>query len=182
MRSWKAGWSIGFATCPLHGNNIFLQNPPKLIGTSDYHNYYRRPLFDSNHYEFLIQYFFFVILGADSKCHNNNHSSLLSLWNLKIMKDTLRLLSFHLCMLPYAVTIAYPFGSSRGLRTCIQPCKKGRVWAAAGMHSLRKTCKPGSNPYLTTPYTISDARILARREGRDSNPQHANMLSRHIYR
>jgi hypothetical protein len=28
--------------------------------------------------------------------NNNNHSSLLSLWNLKIMKDTLRLLSFHL--------------------------------------------------------------------------------------
>jgi hypothetical protein len=42
----------------------------------------------------------------------NNHSSLLSLWNLKIMKDTLRLLSFHL---RYAVSIACPFGSSRGL-------------------------------------------------------------------
>jgi hypothetical protein len=24
----------------------------------------------------------------------------------------------------HAVTIAYPFGSSRGLRTCIQPCKQ----------------------------------------------------------
>jgi hypothetical protein len=43
------------------------------------------------------------------------------------MKDTLRLLSFHLRMLPCAVTIAYPFGSSRGLRTCIQHCKQ--EWA-----------------------------------------------------
>jgi DNA repair and recombination protein RAD54B len=32
----------------------------------------------------------------DEILFNNNHSSLLSLWNLKIMKDTLRLLSFHL--------------------------------------------------------------------------------------
>jgi hypothetical protein len=39
--------------------------------------------------------------------NNNNHSSVLSLWNLKIMKDTLRL-SFHLRMLPHAVTIALP--------------------------------------------------------------------------
>jgi hypothetical protein len=39
--------------------------------------------------------------------NNNNHSSLLSLWNLKIMKDALRLLSFLLRKLPYAVTIAY---------------------------------------------------------------------------
>jgi hypothetical protein len=49
------------------------------------------------------------------------------------MKDTLRLLLFHLRMLPYAVTIAYPFGSSRGLRTCIQPCIKeglSRNWNA----------------------------------------------------
>jgi hypothetical protein len=42
-------------------------------------------------------------------CNNNNHLSLLSLWNLKIMKDTLRLLSFHLHMLPYTVTITYPY-------------------------------------------------------------------------
>jgi hypothetical protein len=42
--------------------------------------------------------------------NNNNHSSLLFLYNLKIMKDTLRLLLFHLRMLHYAVTIAYPFG------------------------------------------------------------------------
>jgi hypothetical protein len=49
------------------------------------------------------------------KIQYNNHSSLLSSWNLKMMKDTLRLLSFHLRMLPYAVTFAYPFGSSRGL-------------------------------------------------------------------
>jgi hypothetical protein len=69
MRHWTADESIGFARCPLHGNNIFLQNPPKLIGTSNYHSYYRRPLFDINHYEFLIQYFFFVILRADSECH-----------------------------------------------------------------------------------------------------------------
>jgi hypothetical protein len=77
------------------------------------------------------------------------------------MKDTLRLLSFHLHMLPYAVTIAYPFGSSRGLRRCIQPCKQERVWAATGMTPYcwqRKTCKPGSNPCLTTPYAISDAK------------------------
>jgi hypothetical protein len=33
---------------------------------------------------------------AICKDNNNNHSSLLSLWNLKIMKDILRLLSFHL--------------------------------------------------------------------------------------
>jgi hypothetical protein len=46
--------------------------------------------------------------------NNDNHSSLLSLWNLEIMKDTLRLLSFHLRMLPYAVTIAYPFGRNVG--------------------------------------------------------------------
>jgi hypothetical protein len=58
MRRWTAGESIGFAKCPLHGNNIFLQNPPKLIGISDCHNYYHRPLFDTNYYEFLIQYFF----------------------------------------------------------------------------------------------------------------------------
>jgi hypothetical protein len=61
--------------------------------------------------------------GSSLINHNNNHSSLLCLWNLKIMKDTLKLLLFHLRMLLYAVTIAYPFGSSRGLRTCIQPCK-----------------------------------------------------------
>jgi hypothetical protein len=40
------------------------------------------------------------------------------------MKDTLRLLLFHLRRLPHAVTIAYPFGSSRGLRTCIKPRKQ----------------------------------------------------------
>jgi hypothetical protein len=40
------------------------------------------------------------------------------------MKDTLRLLPFHLRMLPCAVTIAYPFGRSTGLRTCIRPCKQ----------------------------------------------------------
>jgi hypothetical protein len=62
----------------------------------------------------------------------------LSLWNLKIMKDTLRLLSFHLRMLPCAVTIAYPFGGSRGLRACIQPCK-GWVRAATRMRSLLLT-------------------------------------------
>jgi hypothetical protein len=39
---------------------------------------------------------------------NNNHPSLLSLWNLEIMKDTLRLLSFHLRMLPSAVGISVP--------------------------------------------------------------------------
>jgi hypothetical protein len=38
-------------------------------------------------------------------------------------KDYERLLSFHLRMLPYAVTIVYLFGRSRGLRTCIQRCK-----------------------------------------------------------
>jgi hypothetical protein len=32
--------------------------------------------------------------------------------------------------------IAYPFGSSRELHTCIQPCKQERVWAATGMCSL----------------------------------------------
>jgi hypothetical protein len=37
------------------------------------------------------------------------------------MKDTLRLLLLHLRMLPHAVTIAYLFGGSRGLLTCIQP-------------------------------------------------------------
>jgi hypothetical protein len=48
--------------------------------------------------------------GVANICNNNNnHSSLLSLWNLKIMNDTLRLLSFHLRMLPYVVTIAYEF-------------------------------------------------------------------------
>jgi hypothetical protein len=47
--------------------------------------------------------------------NNNNHSRLLSLWNLKIMKDTLRLLSFHLRMLPCAATIACTFGNNRGL-------------------------------------------------------------------
>jgi hypothetical protein len=36
------------------------------------------------------------------------NSSLLSLWNLKITKGTLMLLSVHLRMLPHAVTIAYP--------------------------------------------------------------------------
>jgi hypothetical protein len=34
---------------------------------------------------------------------------------LQQMKDTLRLLSFHLCMFLCAVTTAYSFGSSRGL-------------------------------------------------------------------
>jgi hypothetical protein len=41
------------------------------------------------------------------------------------MKDTLRLLPFHLRMLPCVVTIPYQFGSSRGLPTCTQPCKQG---------------------------------------------------------
>jgi hypothetical protein len=49
------------------------------------------------------------------------------------MKGTLGLLPFHLRMLPY------PFGSSRGLRTCIQPCKQERHRAATGMHSLLLT-------------------------------------------
>jgi hypothetical protein len=57
------------------------------------------------------------------------------------MKDILRLLSFHLRMLPCAVTIAYPFGGSRGLRTCIKPCKQERARAATGMHSLLLTKK-----------------------------------------
>jgi hypothetical protein len=35
-------------------------------------------------------------------------------------------------MFPCAVTIAYPFGSSRGLRTCIQACKQPLVdWIIA---------------------------------------------------
>jgi hypothetical protein len=57
-----------FAISPLR-ENIFLRSPPKLIGTNDYLNYYRRSLFDPNHYGFLVQYFFFVILRADSECH-----------------------------------------------------------------------------------------------------------------
>jgi hypothetical protein len=43
-------------------------------------------------------------------------------------------------------------------------------------------CKSGSNPCLTTLYAISNARIPTRVEERDSDPQHANMFSRHIYR
>jgi hypothetical protein len=56
---------------------------------------------------FLLEHVFFLFnFGKEGRgCvlslngMNNNHSSLLSLWNLKIMKDTLRLLLFHLCML-----------------------------------------------------------------------------------
>jgi hypothetical protein len=60
----------------------------------------------------------------DNHTNKNNHSGLLSLWNLKIVKDTLRLLPFHLRMLPCAVTIVYSFGSSRGLCTCINLVNK----------------------------------------------------------
>jgi hypothetical protein len=59
--------------------------------------------------------------------NNNNHSILLLFWNLKIIKDTVRLLPFHLRMLPCAVTIAHPFGSSTGTYTFIQPFKQERV-------------------------------------------------------
>jgi hypothetical protein len=88
----------------------------------------------------------------------------LSLWNLKIMKDTLRLLSFHLRMLPYACCPAlwqslthlgavegYIRASNRVNKSGSEPqlvCNPYR-WQ-------RKTCKPGSNPCLTTPYAISD--------------------------
>jgi hypothetical protein len=53
--------------------------------------------------------------------NNNNHSSLLSLWNLKIMKDTPRLLSFHLRMLPYV--------GGDGL---VVPCWLALCWIAQG--------------------------------------------------
>jgi hypothetical protein len=73
---------------------------------------------------FAALFIFIVNMGRDnnnnSNNNNNNHSSLLSLWNLKIMKDTLGL-SSRLRMLPYTVTFAYPFGSSRGLYACFQP-------------------------------------------------------------
>jgi hypothetical protein len=65
------------------------------------------------------------------------------------MKDTLRLPPFSLRML-------------RDNRLPILGAVKGYTH----VHSLRKTCKPGSNPCLTTSYAISGARILIRREER----------------
>jgi hypothetical protein len=95
--------------------------------------------------------------------HNiNNHSSLLSLWNLNIMKDTLRLLLFHLRMLPYAVTIAYPFGNSRGLLH-VHPILQtsaglSRNGYAPPTADKGKPANQDQTPVLTTRYAISNAR------------------------
>jgi hypothetical protein len=74
----------------------------------------------------------------------------------------MRLLQSHLRILPYGVTIAYPFGSSRlltkdNLQTKIKPLSDDSV---RGIRRQKPT----------------------RREEQDLNPQHANMSSRHIYR
>jgi hypothetical protein len=62
---------------------------------------------------------------------------------MKSVKDTLRL-PFHLHMLPCAVTIAYPFGGSRGYTRASNLVNKSlsRSWNALPKENLQTRIKP----------------------------------------
>jgi hypothetical protein len=112
---------------------------------------------------------------------NNNHSSLLSLWNLKIMKDYYH--STCACFPTLWQSLTH-LGAVEGYARASNLVNKSGSEPQLVYTPTADKGKPANqdqNSCLMTPYPISDARIPTRREKRDSNPQHANMLSRHIY-
>jgi hypothetical protein len=93
------------------------------------------------------------------------------------MKNTLRLLPFHLRMLPHAVTIAYPFRSSRGLHvhpTLQTRARLSRSWNALPTADKGKPANQDQTPVqrLRTPYQTPEYPHGGRSGTRTHSTQH----------